>query len=183
MPAVPLRTDFDAAMVRGAATTAKDPAQVRRLLAVAAVYDGVKRHEAATVGGRERRTLRDWGHRFNAEGAAALVDRKAPGAARRLTPAQFFALAEIVETGPDPETDGVVRWRRIDLQAVIKARFGVDAGRRNRRRHCQKREIAYLARPTEARTNRSPLGPNPPFPVQIRDVPTRHPCRSSARWA
>jgi transposase len=126
MPAVPLRTDFDAAMVRRAATTAKDPAQVRRLLAVAAVYDGMKRHEAATVGGMDRQTLRDWVHRFNAEGAAGLVDRKAPGAARRLTPAQLLALAEIVETGPDPEIDGVVRWRRIDLQAVIKARFDVD---------------------------------------------------------
>ena len=126
MPAVPLRTDFDAAMVRRAATTAKDPAQVRRLLAVAAVYDGMKRHEAATVGGMDRQTLRDWVHRFNAEGAAGLVDRKAPGAARRLTPGQLLALAEIVETGPDPEIDGVVRWRRIDLQAVIKARFDVD---------------------------------------------------------
>ncbi len=49
MPAVPLRTDFDAAMVRRAAATAKDPAQVRWLLAVAAVYDGMNRHEAATV--------------------------------------------------------------------------------------------------------------------------------------
>ncbi len=126
MPAVLLRTDFDAAMVRCAAATAKDPAQVRRLLAVAAVYDGMNRHQAATVGGMDRQTLRDWVHRFNAEGPTGLVDRKAPGAARRLTPAQLLALAEIVETGPDPETDGVVRWRRIDLRAVIKARFGVD---------------------------------------------------------
>ncbi len=92
MPAVPLRTDFDAAMVRRAATTAKDPAQVRRLLAVAAVYDGMNRQQAATVGGMDRQTLRDWVHRFNAEGPAGLVDRKAPGAARRLTPAQLLAL-------------------------------------------------------------------------------------------
>jgi transposase len=34
-------------------------------------------------------------------------------------------LAQIVETGPDPETDGVVRWRRIDLSRVIEDRFGV----------------------------------------------------------
>ena len=34
-------------------------------------------------------------------------------------------LAEIVETGPDPARDGVVRWRRIDLQRVIEERFGV----------------------------------------------------------
>ena len=34
-------------------------------------------------------------------------------------------LATIVETGPDPAVDGVVRWRRIDLKRVIEARFGV----------------------------------------------------------
>ena len=31
----------------------------------------------------------------------------------------------IVETGPYPEVDGVVRWRRIDLKRVIAERFGV----------------------------------------------------------
>jgi len=30
-----------------------------------------------------------------------------------------------VETGPDRAVDGVVRWRRADLQRVIEERFGV----------------------------------------------------------
>jgi len=34
-------------------------------------------------------------------------------------------LDEIVETGPDPAVDGVVRWRRVDLKRVIEERFGV----------------------------------------------------------
>ena len=34
-------------------------------------------------------------------------------------------LSAIVETGPDPKTDGVVRWRRVDLQRLIAERFGV----------------------------------------------------------
>ena len=34
-------------------------------------------------------------------------------------------LSVIVETGPDPAIDGVVRWRRIDLKRVIEERFGV----------------------------------------------------------
>ena len=62
------------------------------LLAVAAVYDGMNRSAAATVGGMDRQTLRDWVHRFDAEGPTGLVDRKAPGAARRLTPVQLLAL-------------------------------------------------------------------------------------------
>ena len=44
---------------------------------------------------------------------------------RRLGDAQMRELAGIVETGPDPAIDGVVRWRRIDLQRVIEKRFGV----------------------------------------------------------
>ena len=123
--AITLRSDYDAAAVRAAARSARDGAQVRRLLAIAAVYDGRSRTEAATVGGMDRQTLRDWVHRFNEAGPAGLVNRKAPGAAAKLTAEQLAELAEIVETGPDPETDGVVRWRRIDLQAVIWRRFQV----------------------------------------------------------
>jgi len=48
-----------------------------------------------------------------------------PGPARRLSDDQLRDLATIVETGPDVQTDGVVRRRRVDLQAVIKERFEV----------------------------------------------------------
>lgn len=125
MPAIPLRRDFDAASVRGAARLAVDAAQARRLLAVAAIYDGKSRGAAAKLGGMDRQTLRDWVHRFNEAGPKGLVNRAAPGAAPKLLPAQRAALATIVETGPDPQTDAIVRWRRIDLKAEIEKRFGV----------------------------------------------------------
>ena len=125
MPGIPLRDDFDAGTVRLAARSASDAAQARRLLAIAAVYDGLNRTEAARIGGMDRQTLRDWVHRFNEAGPEGLVSRKAPGAEAKLTAAQFEALTEIVETGPDPVTDGVVRWRRVDLRDVIERRFGV----------------------------------------------------------
>lgn len=32
----------------------------------------------------------------------------------------------VVETGPDRAVDGVMRWQRIDLQKVVRERFGVD---------------------------------------------------------
>ncbi len=49
--AIPLRGDLDAAALRAAARETKDAAQARRLLALAAVYDGATRTEAAKVGG------------------------------------------------------------------------------------------------------------------------------------
>ncbi len=126
MSAIPLRTDYDAADVRGLACKASDPDQVRRLLAITAVYDGMRRAEAAAVGGMDRQSLRDWVHRFNADGPEGLHDRKASGAVAKLSAAEKTALAALVEAGPDPRVDGVVRWRRIDLQEVIRDRFGVD---------------------------------------------------------
>src|SRR5947208_15609926 len=73
----------------------------------------------------DRQTLRDWVHRYNEEGLAGLRDRRRPGRKPRLTAGQEAELAAAVERGPDPERDGVVRWRRVDLRALIEARFGV----------------------------------------------------------
>jgi len=70
--------------------------------------------------------LRDWVHRFNAEGPAGLLDHWTSGPTPRLKPAQLAELAAIVEAGPVRKKDGVVRWRRIDLKRVIAERFGVD---------------------------------------------------------
>jgi hypothetical protein len=68
MSAIPLRTDYDAAGVRGFARKVSDPDQVRSLLAIAAIYDGINRAEAETVGGMDRQSLCDWVYRFNADG-------------------------------------------------------------------------------------------------------------------
>jgi transposase len=64
--------------------------------------------------------------RFNAQGPDGLFDHWTEGPTPRLSTSQLAELATIVETGPDRKTDGVVRWRRVDLQRVISARFGVD---------------------------------------------------------
>jgi transposase len=125
MPAISLRADWDAARVRAAARELEDADQVRRLLAIAAVYEGKKRGEAARVGAMDRQTLRDWVHRFNREGPAGLLDRKAPGAKPRLSAEQEAELAALIEAGPDRERDGVVRWRCLDLQQQILSRWHV----------------------------------------------------------
>ena len=127
MPApVRLRTDFSATELRRLAKKAKDANQSRRLLSLAAIVDGKNRGEAATIGGMDRQTLRDWVHRFNAAGPDGLTDNLTGGVAPRLSAEQCAEFAQIVEAGPDREKDGVVRWRRVDLQRVIAERFGVD---------------------------------------------------------
>src|SRR5262245_38063579 len=56
--AIPVRTDYTAGEVRRFAQRAKDAAQARRLLAIAAVLEGASREEAAKIGGMDRQTLR-----------------------------------------------------------------------------------------------------------------------------
>src|SRR5690606_32942896 len=124
--AVKLRTDYSASELRRLAKGSDDVNQSRRLLSLAAVVDGMSRADAARIGGMDRQTLRDWVHRFNDLGPEGLKDAWYGGPAPRLSVSQKTELAEIVETGPDPAVDGVVRWRRIDLQKVIHDRFGVD---------------------------------------------------------
>ncbi len=70
-------------------------------------------------------TLRDWAHRFNELGPAGLKDNRRRGNPRRLTQAQLAELSDVVETGPNRAVDGVVRWRRIDLQRVIVDNFKI----------------------------------------------------------
>ncbi len=123
---IQLRSDYNAAQLHKLARCSRDTRQVRRLLALAAVYDGLNRGQAARIGGMDRQTLRDWVHRFNNEGPDGLKNRKGAGPKTRLCAAQLKELAAIVEDGPDPVKDGVTRWRRVDLQGVIRARFGVE---------------------------------------------------------
>jgi hypothetical protein len=108
--AVCLREDYDAARLRGLAKRSPDAAQTRRLLALAVIYDGGSRGEAATTGGVGRQTVRDWVLAFNTKGPPGLVNGKASGNPPLLTPAHRQALLEIVESGPIPAVHGVVRW-------------------------------------------------------------------------
>jgi transposase len=102
-----------------------DADAVRRLLAIALLLEGSSREAAASATGMDRQTLRDWVHRYNAQGPSGLSDRKAPGRTPLLTPEQEEVVADWVRTGPSPEVDGVVRWRRCDLAARIERDFGV----------------------------------------------------------
>ena len=124
--AVTMRSDFSAGELRRLAKRSQSNNQSRRLLSLAAVLDGMNRTDAARIGGMDRQTLRDWVHRFNESGPDGLIDQWAGGPEPRLSAQQRSAFAAIVEAGPIREIDGVVRWRRVDLQRVIKERFGVD---------------------------------------------------------
>jgi transposase len=90
------------------------------------VLDGHSRSEAASSNGMDRQTLRDWVHRFNEAGVEGLKSRPIPGRTPFLTEQQMAELYDLVVKGPDLATDKVVRWRCVDLLAVVKRRFAVE---------------------------------------------------------
>src|SRR6476619_8163881 len=119
------RLDLTASELRKAAGGEKNSAAARRILALALVLDGMDRKTAAETCGMDRQTLRDWVHRYNAEGLAGLRNRPLSGRPARLTREQKAAFAALVEQGPDPMVHKVVRWRRKDLRDELEKRFGV----------------------------------------------------------
>ena len=125
---IALREDFDGPGLRKLAKQSKDAAQARRLLALAEIYHGGSRTDAARIGAVTRQIVRDWVLRFNQHGPEGLINRKAPGNRPKLNEDQRQALARMVESGPIPAIHGVVRWRRKDLARWLfeEVRIAVD---------------------------------------------------------
>jgi transposase len=122
---IPLRSDVTAAELRHQARRTRDANQARRLLALAAIYDGGNRSQAARIGGVTLQIVRDWVVRFNALGPDGLRDRKAPGPKPKLNEEQRRALASIVDRGPIPAVHKVVRWRLKDLAQWLWEEFRI----------------------------------------------------------
>ena len=104
--AVALRDDFTAARMRALARSSRDANQVRRLLALATIYERGTRGASAHLGGVGLQTVRDWGLRCNCAGPAGLIDASPPGGMTLLDDVQRQALAQIVESGPIPASHG-----------------------------------------------------------------------------
>jgi len=125
MVAVAIAKERTPAELRALARRERDGRVSSRLLALANALDGMRRDEAARAAGMDRQTLRDWVHRYNAEGVAGLRDRPRPGRPCGLDEGQQAALKALILRGPDLARDGCVAWRARDLRGLAERRFGV----------------------------------------------------------
>lgn len=146
--AIALRSDFTGAQLRALARQSKDASQARRLLALAVIYDGGARREAARLGDVTLQIVRDWVLRFNSEGPRGLVDRKPPGQPRLLAAEHRQALMAIIESGPTPAIHGVVRWRLCDLGQWLWEEFQLSVSKQTLSRELRAMGLRKLsARP------------------------------------
>ena len=125
MVAVPIATGRTPAELRALARRERDGRVSARLLALANALDGMSRDEAARAAGMDRQTLRDWVHRYNAEGVDGLRDRPRAGRPCRLDEGRQATLKALILKGPKLERDGCVAWRARDLFGLVERRFGV----------------------------------------------------------
>ena len=159
--AIALRTDFTGSELRQLARYTRDANPARRLLALAVIYDGGSRSEAARVGGVGLQIIRDWVLRFNGEGPEGLIDRKAPGPTPRLNAEHRTALAAAIESGPIPAIHGVVRWRLIDLCQWLWEEFRVSVARQTLSREL--RTLGYRKLTARPRHHAQARGSNRAF--------------------
>jgi transposase len=87
--AIGLRGDDDAGALRAAAKRTKDGPQARRLLALAAIYDGATRTEAAKIGGVGLQVIGDWVLKFDAHADATIGPKPEIVVSRRASSFSF----------------------------------------------------------------------------------------------
>lgn len=168
------RPDLGVAELRAAAKRAPDTRQARRILAIAMVLDGYSREAAAEACGMDRQTLRDWVHRYHQAGLDGLADRPRSGRPASLTEAEQAEVAGWVEQGADLATDGVVRFRRVDLRDRIATQFAV---------YLHERSVGKLLRQLGyRRLSVRPLHPQTDLVAQEAFKKTS-PRRRARRWA
>ena len=115
------RTNYRPEELRDLAKRCGNGAQARRLRAL--ILEGHSRQDAAEAQNMDRQTLRDWVHRYNEFGG--LNNRPKSGRKVFLDEGQLKVISDWLEKGPDPETDGLVRWRVQDVKNKIQTNFGI----------------------------------------------------------
>ena len=126
MASIAITRTISAKELRQQARGEKSGRVAARMFAIANVLSGMSREMAAKTAGMERQTLRDWVHRFNAEGVEGLRDRPRSGRRWKIDESTRKKFCGVVEAGPDPEQAELVRWRRVDLQKWLKMECGVE---------------------------------------------------------
>jgi len=152
-----LRSDFNSRSVRYCAAKSNDPAQARRLRALAEIYEGASRGEAAALVGVTRQVIRDWAVRFNGEGPQGLTARKRPGRPPRLNAGHCAALALVIECGPMPSIVPGLTWRLADLCQWLFDDLGVLVSQRSLSRTLRRMGISHLVASGRRRSHGSEL--------------------------
>lgn len=178
--ALSLRVQHTAEELLALSCKAPTARRAHRFLAIRDVVRGASRQAVRARSGISHDTLWRWVRRYNEQGTQGLEEAPRSGRPLKLQPRDEVAFKQRIEAQPDVEKDGVVRWRAVDIQRVLKDEYEVEyTSLTGVRRLWHALGLAYLTtRPPHPRRKdaavaafKKPppdLGPNPTAPSRSR---------------
>jgi transposase len=144
MPAYFFRSEPGAAELRRLAR--RESGRVcQRVLLIANMLEGMEHEAAARLAGLSRSAAYEWHNRYEEDGLAGLRDRLRPGRQPRVDAVTSARFKERIVAGAALERDGVVAFRGVDAQRILKEEFDIDCSLSSTYRLLHRMKLSWLA--------------------------------------
>ena len=117
----------------------------QRVLMIANMLEGMEHEEAARLAGLSRSAAYEWHNRYEEDGIAGLRDRPRPGRQPRVDAVTSARFKERIVAGAELARDGVVAFRGVDAQRMLKEEFDIDCSLSSTYRLLHRLELSWLA--------------------------------------
>jgi transposase len=144
MPAYFFRSEPGAAELRRLARY-ESGRVCQRVLMIANMLEGMEHEEAARLAGLSRSAAYEWHNRYEEDGIEGLRDRPRPGRQPRVDAVTSARLKERMVAGAVLERDGVVAFRGVDAQRILKEEFEIDCSLSSTYRLLHRIKLSWLA--------------------------------------
>ena len=144
MPAYFFRSEPGAAELRRLAR--RESGRIcQRVLMIANMLEGMEHEEAARLAGLSRSAAYEWHNRYEEDGIEGLRDRPRPGRQPRVDAVTSARFKERIVAGAELERDGVVAFRAVDAQRILKEEFEIDCSLSSTYRLLHRIQLSWLA--------------------------------------
>jgi len=112
---------------------------------IANMLDGMDHEAAARLAGLSRSAAYEWHNRYEEDGIAGLRDRPRPGRPPRVDAVTAARFKERIVAGAELARDGVVAFRGVDAQRLLKEEFNRDCSLSSTYRLLHRINLSWLA--------------------------------------
>src|SRR6266403_6159953 len=144
MPAYFFRSEPGAAELRRLAR-GESGRVCQRVLMIANMLEGMEHEEAARLAGLSRSAAYEWHNRYEEDGIEGLRDRPRPGRQPRVDAVTSARFKERIVAGAELQRDGVVAFRAVDAQRILKEEFAIDCSLSSTYRLLHRIKLSWLA--------------------------------------
>ena len=117
----------------------------QRVLMIANMLEGMEHEAAARLAGLSRSAAYEWHNRYEEDGIEGLRDRPRLGRQPRVDAATSARFKERIVAGAALERDGVVAFRGVDAQRLLKEEFEIDCSLSSTYRLLHRIKLSWLA--------------------------------------